>query len=145
MTFQCFLYSVISVVLCFLAISALVCLDFACHLLSSVISYSWRHLYPAFAHVMSNPSQPLLSEELCQLSMYVHLYVCQSMNMYQFSSVFFHTGVSDGVSGIQNLMETFLSSAAAVAPPITQSSTSCNGAATNGYLHSPVIKQAEAV
>ena len=54
-------------------------------------------------------------------------------------------GESDRVSGIQNLMETFLSSAAAVAPPITQSSTSCNGAATNGYLHSPVIKQAEAV
>ena len=71
--------------------------------------------------------------------------MCLFMNIYQFSSVFFPAGESDGVSGIQNLMETFLSSAAAVAPPITQSSTSCNGAATNGYLHSPVIKQAEAV
>ena len=52
-------------------------------------------------------------------------------------------GESHGVSGIQNLMETFLSSAAAVTPP--GGSTSCNGATTNGYLHSPVIKQAEAV
>ena len=34
-----------------LAISALVCLDFAFHLLSSVISFLWPHLYPAFAHV----------------------------------------------------------------------------------------------
>ena len=49
------------------------------------------------------------------------------------------------MSGIQNLMETFLSSAAAVAPPGGPTSTSCNGAAANGYLHSPVIKKAEAV
>ena len=36
-----------------LAISALVCLDFAFHLLSSVISFSCHHLYPAPAHVQS--------------------------------------------------------------------------------------------
>ena len=36
-----------------LAISALVCLDFAFHLLSSVISFSWRHLYLASAHVQT--------------------------------------------------------------------------------------------
>ena len=36
-----------------LAISALVCLDFAFHLPSSVISFSWHHLYPAFAHVQT--------------------------------------------------------------------------------------------
>ena len=73
------------------------------------------------------------------------MYVGLCMNIYQFSTVVFHVGESHGVSGIQNLMETFLSSAAAVTPPITQSSISCNGAATNGYLHSPVIKKAEAV
>ena len=34
-----------------LAISALVCLYFAFHLLPSVISFSWPHFYPAFAYV----------------------------------------------------------------------------------------------
>ncbi len=34
-----------------LAISALVCLDFAFHLLPSVISFSWPHLYLASAHI----------------------------------------------------------------------------------------------
>ena len=32
---------------------ALVCLDFAFHLLSSVTSFSWRHLYLTFAHVQT--------------------------------------------------------------------------------------------
>ena len=81
--------------------------------------------------------------------MYVCMYVRKYVDMPVFDNlpILHHCfpGESDGVSGIQNLMETFLSSAAAVAPPTTQSSTSCNGAATNGYLHSPVIKQAEAV
>ena len=36
-----------------LAISTLVCLDFAFHLLSSVISFSWHHLYLIFAHVQT--------------------------------------------------------------------------------------------
>ena len=36
-----------------LAISALVCLDFAFHLLSSVISLSWAHIYLAFAYVQT--------------------------------------------------------------------------------------------
>ncbi len=36
-----------------LAISVLVCLDFAFHLLSYVISFSWRHLHLAFAHVQT--------------------------------------------------------------------------------------------
>ena len=36
-----------------LDISALVCLDFAFHLLSFVISFSWPHLYRAFAHVQT--------------------------------------------------------------------------------------------
>ena len=36
-----------------LAISALVCLDFAFHLLSSVISFSWPFIYLAFAHVQT--------------------------------------------------------------------------------------------
>ena len=80
----------------------------------------------------------------CTYTCIIH-YVCLFMKVYQFVAVFFSAGESAGVSGIQNLMETFLSSAAAVAPPSMQSSTSCNGAATNGYLHSPVIKQAEAV
>ena len=86
---------------------------------------------------------------LCMcVCMYVHLYHTLCMPVYEslpFLRCYFPAGESDGISGIQNPMETFLSSAAAVAPPITQSSTSCNGAATNGYLHSPVIKQAEAV
>ena len=78
--------------------------------------------------------------------MYVCMYVCLPVDEHLPIPLYYvPAGKSDGVSGIQNLMETFLSSAAAVAPPITQSSTSCNGAATNGYLHSPVIKQAEAV
>ena len=36
-----------------LAISALACLDFVFHLLSSVIYLSWPHLYLAFAHVQT--------------------------------------------------------------------------------------------
>ena len=36
-----------------LDISALVCLDFAFHLLSSVISFLWPHLYLALAHVQT--------------------------------------------------------------------------------------------
>ena len=36
-----------------IANSTLVCLHFAFHLLSSVISFSWPHLYPAFAHVQT--------------------------------------------------------------------------------------------
>ena len=36
-----------------LAISALVCLEFAFPLLSSVISFKWPHLYLVFAHVQT--------------------------------------------------------------------------------------------
>ena len=36
-----------------LAISALVCLDFAFHLPSSAISFSWHHHYLTFAHVQT--------------------------------------------------------------------------------------------
>ena len=36
-----------------LAISALVCLEFAFHLPSSTIYFSWHHLYLAFAHVQT--------------------------------------------------------------------------------------------
>ena len=56
-TCQCFLSFATSVVIWFLAIlsftiSALVCLDFAFHLvLSSVMYFSWPHFYPAFARV----------------------------------------------------------------------------------------------
>ena len=63
MTCQCFLSSAISVTVVIwflaiiyalslaLAISALICSDFVLHLLSSVISFSWPGLYPAFGHV----------------------------------------------------------------------------------------------
>ena len=44
-----------------LAVSALVCFDFAFHLLSSVVSFSWPHLYLAFRHVQTIST----SEEFC--------------------------------------------------------------------------------
>ena len=56
-------------------ISALVCLDFAFHLLSSVISLSWPHLYLAFAHVQTN---------LFSLRNSVIGYMCSSFQMSTF-------------------------------------------------------------
>ena len=44
-----------------LAISALVCLDFAFKLVSFVISFSWHHLYLAFAHVQTISTPSLFS------------------------------------------------------------------------------------
>ena len=63
MTCQCFWSSVISVVIRFLspgfAISALVCLNFAFHLPSSAISFSWPQPYLAFAPVQTNSASSL--------------------------------------------------------------------------------------
>ena len=67
MTYQCLRSSAISVVIWFLAISSftrspistLVCLDFAIQLLSSVISFSWHHIYLAFVHVQPTSTSSL--------------------------------------------------------------------------------------
>ena len=49
-----------------LAISASVCLDFAFHLLSSVRSFSWPHLYLAFANV-----QTISTSSICRTTWHV--------------------------------------------------------------------------
>ena len=59
-----------------LAISALVCLDLAFHLPSSVIYFSWLHLYPT-PLTISKPLQPLLSEKFC-----LRVHVCLFPDVY---------------------------------------------------------------
>ena len=58
---------------------SLVCLDFAFHLLSSVISVSWPHLYPAFLHVCPDHINLFSLREFCN-----RVHVCQSFQMSTF-------------------------------------------------------------
>ena len=78
-----------------LAISALVCLDFTFHLLSSVISFLWPHLYLAFAHVQSSRVFPLAHP-----NMRISLCAMSSSPSFQLSNIhhgWFYSRLVDGV------------------------------------------------
>ena len=105
---QCFLYSAIPVIIWFLAISSFTRsfylsfeadLDFAFHLLPSVITFSRLHLYPAFAHgqtISTSSLWGILPRVYVCLSRYLHfwhglVFPLAYRNMCNFLSSFFLT------------------------------------------------------